>query len=91
MPNTTSPTSTNTLAVLNASIVLVATVMPEVGALVLGLKTIWLAANPGKTDTDWIAGLAAASGQLTSDADAQLLADGYVRDPNTGDWKKAVA
>ncbi len=74
------------LAIITNAIGLVSTVMPEVGALVFGLKTIWLAKNPGKTESDWILGLGSASAQLTSDADAQLLKDGYVRDAATGEW-----
>ena len=82
----TTPTPAE-LAVLNASIALVSSVIPEVGALVLGLKTIWLAANPGKTEVDWISGLGSASAALTSQADAQLLKDGYVQDA-AGNWAK---
>ncbi len=82
----TSPTL-NTLAVINASIGLVSVLVPEVGALIVGLKTIWLAANPGKSDADWVAGLAVASSTLTNAADAQLLQDGYVLQPD-GTWKK---
>lgn len=76
---------TNTLAVVNASIALVSTLLPEVAALVLGLKTIWTRENPGKTEADWIASLTDASAQLTSEADAQLVSDGYTKDA-AGNW-----
>lgn len=78
-------TNTKTLDVINASLALVSSVLPEVGALVLGLKTIWLSKNPARTEAEWIAGLADASAQLTSEADAQLLKDGYVQDAD-GKW-----
>ena len=77
--------NTPTLDVINSSIALVSTVLPEVAALVLGLKTIWLAKNPGKTDADWIAGLASASAQLTDEAEAQLIKDGFTKDGD-GNW-----
>ena len=77
----------NELAVVTNSITLVSAVIPEVGALVLGLKTIWMAANPGKTEADWISGLGTASAALTSQADAQLMKDGYVRAAD-GSWSK---
>ncbi len=76
----------NELAVLNASIGVVSAAIPEVGALIVGLKAIWIAANPGKSDADWVATVGNASGSLLSTADAQLTADGFVRDPVTGKW-----
>lgn len=75
----TNSAGPNSLAVLNAAIALVSTVMPEVGALVMGLKMIWQKKNPGKTDADFFADLLTASDQLVSDADAQLIADGFTR------------
>lgn len=75
----TNSAGPNSLAVLNSAIALVSTVMPEVGALVMGLKMIWQKQNPGKTDAEYMAALLAASDQLVSDAAAQLIADGFTR------------
>lgn len=74
-----------TLDVINASISLVSSLIPGVEALVIGLKTIWLAKNPTKTEAEWIASLASDSAQLTTEADAQLAKDGYVKGPD-GEW-----
>lgn len=67
----------NELAIVNNSLLLVSSLIPGAEALILGVKTIWLAANPGKTDADWVAGLATASTVLTTAADKQLIADGW--------------
>ena len=84
---TPTPVSPQVLATINASIALVSVVMPEVGALILGMKTIWMAANPGKTEADYFTALATKSVALTSQADAQLIKDGYVQD-GAGNWSK---
>ena len=76
----------NTLSVINASIALVSELVPEVGVVIAGAKAIWMAANPGKSDADWIASLAAASSTLTSAADAQLLKDGYTTPDGGKTW-----
>lgn len=74
------------LAIVENSLSLVGQLVPGAEALIFGAKAIWLAANPGKTDQDWVAGLASAAGDLTTEADKQLIADGFVRDAVTGKW-----
>lgn len=81
-----SVAGSNTLAVINSSIALVSALVPEVGILIAGVKAIWAAANPGKTDVEWIASLAASASTLTSAADAQLLKDGYTTPDGGVTW-----
>lgn len=89
MTTTTQPTST-TLAVINASIALVSELVPVAGAVIAGVKAIWLTQNPGKSEADWLAALHADSATLTTEADAQLLKDGWTRDA-AGKWMPPAA
>lgn len=79
MATDTNSAGPNSLAVLSAAISLVSTVVPEVGALMMGLKMIWQKKNPDKTEADYLADLLNVSDQLVSDADTQLIADGFTR------------
>lgn len=73
-------------ASINAGLTLVATIEPQAIAIYEVARAIWVAANPGKTDADFINALASASSQTTTDSDAILTAKGFVRDPSTGVW-----
>ncbi len=71
-------TTQKTAQEITAAISLVSAVIPEVGALITGLRVIWTAANLGKTDADYIGSLGTASGTTTADGAAQLIKDGWV-------------
>jgi hypothetical protein len=64
------------------------TAAPEVAAIYSVIRAIWLSANPGKSEGDYIAFLIHQSSQLVSDADAILTQQGYLRDATTGVWSK---
>lgn len=87
---TTQPTDA-TMAVINASIALVSQLLPVAGTAIAGAKAIWLLAHPGKTSDDWLSALATDAATLTSEADHQLIADGWTRNPTTGEWTRLLS
>lgn len=89
MPDTPAVTTKNVATVIQTAIQLTSALVPGVGALIVGVRTIWLAQNPGKTEAEWIGGLMAASNDLTLAADAQLLADGWTLSTE-GKWTPPV-
>lgn len=70
---------------ISEAISLLATVTPQVLAAYNALKVIWLNANSGKTEADFLAMLDAASQQNIDDATAILIRDGYSLDAG-GNW-----
>ena len=77
------------LAAINSAL---ATVNAEIPLLLVayeGFKAIWLVANPGKTEAEYVQHLQDASANLLSHADAVLTALGYVRQAD-GSWRKAT-
>jgi hypothetical protein len=70
---------------VSGAIALVSAIIPEAGIVIAGIRAAFGAANPGKTEDDFINELAGSAAALTFAADAQLVADGYVRQPD-GTW-----
>ena len=68
------------LAQLTADLGSVNALIPVATVLYEAVKAIWLKANPGKTDADFEAALTTAAGQLVTQSDAILIADGYTFD-----------
>lgn len=74
---------------VTAAVSLVSTVLPQALAAYTVLKSVWLAANPGKTEDDFIALLQAADRKNIDDAAAILIKDGYSLDAD-GNWVAPV-
>lgn len=79
----------STIAVISSALGLINTEIPVVLAAYQALHAIWAAANPGKTEAEFIASLreTALGPEGAGFSSAWLVAHGYRQDAD-GTWKK---
>jgi len=73
---------------VNAGLSLISTVIPQLTAAYAAYRIIWGVSHPGGSEEDFLAHLTEVSQKNVDEADAILMAHGYVRDPATGNWSK---
>lgn len=76
-----------TASEVNDALSVITAFVPQAATAYVLFRNVWLVANPGKTEADYLQMLSDASQKNINDSSAILMADGYVQDAN-GNWSK---